>query len=380
MRILLLIFLFGCSHPLKYKHNSGSRYLASLTSDEVKVSKIEGKLKADPLFASGMDSTSLTVELYDEEGNLLTNVDPTDLTLSTSEDLEAKPFVLKQGVYKAELLPRVKSKKIFMQVDWLERVASPEIVLTTTIAPLKTELVPLHHEFFESKNMGEVTATRGSASPVTSTEGFEFENLGDNRIVDTKKHPHSQRAFSFDYLGQARQNIAFQVDDAPNENISHTMHSIFLFFPRKNLPVVEQLADTLAVTLPNGEKVTFQKDSKEIVGGVFTEGPVDVGREKTKRQYPDLRYQGKGVVLRVNARGQSPQLGEFEATPIDQEYGLRGSAEVLIMNGATGQRCRRPKADFWEPVDVSPIVFKFASDEAFHEYLLANCGFGLPKL
>lgn len=381
MRFLILLLLFSCSTqaPLKYKYSSSKRYLASLTREDIVVAKIEGEVKDQVLFASGMDSTFVIVKLYDADGNILTDVDPNDLTLSTSEDIEAKPFVMKQGVYKAQILPRVKSKSIQMRVDWQEKVMSREIVLKTTTAPLKNDLAPLNHEYFESKSVDEINVSRGSATPENKTDGFSFENLGDNKIVDHRRHPDSQRDFSFDYLEQARQNLAMQVDDAPNGTVSHGMHSIFMFFPRKNMFLVEQLSGTIDVTLPNGEKMSFQKDSKEIVDGVFTEGPVDVSADRTKRQYADLKYQGKGVVLRVNARGQSPQLGQFENVKIDMEYGLKGSAEVLIMNGATGQKCRRPKADFWEPIDVMPIEFKFPTDEEFDLYLKKNCGFGLPK-
>lgn len=342
--------------------------------------RIDGELKNEVVFASGMDSTYLIVKLYDKQGNLLTDVDPTDLVLSTSEDVEAKPFVRKQGVYKAEILPRVKSKNIRMRVEWQGRVLSPEIVLQTTIAPLKDNLLPLNHEYFQSRSSGEINVSRGSASSETTTEGFSLVNMGDNSIVDSTRFKNSQRLFNFDYLEQARQNLALEVDDAPNGTVSHTMHSIFMFFPRKQLPVVEQLTGTIDVTLSNGEKIIFQKDSKEIVAGVFTEGPVDVSGNRHKRHYPDLKYSGQGVVLRVNARGQSPQLGQYETTKIDMEFGLKGSADVLIINGATGERCRRPKSDFWEPIDVTPIEFKFATDQEFNEYLKKNCGFELPEL
>lgn len=381
MRFLALLLLFSCSTsaPLKFKYTSSKRYLASLTSEDVVVAKIEGELKQSTLFASGMDSTWLFVKLYDENGQLLTDVDPNDLTLSTSEDIEAKPFVRKQGIYKAEILPRVKSKSIRMRVDWLEKVLSPEIVLKTTIAPMKNELLPVNHEYFQSRNMDEISVSRGSATPENATDGFSFENMGDNRIVSLKNNKHVQRNFNFDYLEQARQNLSLMVDDIPNQTISHTMHSLFMFFPRKNMFVVEQLTGTINVTLPTGEKVIFQRDSKEIVDGVFREGPVDVSKDRFKRQYADLKYQGKGVILRANARGQSPQLGEYEDSAIDLEYGLKGSVDVLIINGTTGQRCRRPKIDFWEPLDVTPIEFKFPTDEAFDEYLKQNCGWGLPK-
>lgn len=379
MRLLLLLLFISCSQaPLKYKYSSSKRYLASLTREDIHVARIEGEVSTKELFASGIDSTFLIVKLFDEEGNLLTEVDPSDLTLSTSEDIDAKPFVMKQGVYKAELLPHVKSKSIRMLVDWQEKVMSKEILLRTTTAPLKDSVFPLNHEYSQSRSFGEISVSRGSAFPETATEGFSLENMGDNRIVDAARNRDSQRVFHFDYLEQARQNIALEVDDAPNGTVSHTMHSVFMFFPRKNLPMVEQLTGTIDVTLPNGEKMIFQKDSKEIVGGVFTEGPVDVSRDRHKRQYANLKYQGKGVVLRANARGQSPQLGQFENTKIDMEYGLKGSADVLIINGLTGQRCRRPKTDFWDAIDVTPIEFKFPTDAEFDLYLKKNCGFGLP--
>jgi hypothetical protein len=379
--LLLLLILLGCSTqlPLKFKYSSSQRYLASLTRDDVVVHKISGQVKNLVIFASGMDSTWLTVRLYDSEGNELIDVDPNDLTLSTSEDVKAKPFVRKQGVYKAEILPRVKSKTIRMRVDWKEKIWSEEIILRTTVAPLKNNLLPLDHEYFQSKSFGEINVSKGSASPENSTEGFSIENLGENRIVDTTKNKSAHRVFNFDYLEQARQNVGLEVDDAANDTVSHTMHSLFMFFPRKQLPVVEQLTGTVDVTLPTSEKMIFRKDSKEIVDGVFLEGPVDLSADRFKRQYADLRYKGKGVILRANARGQSPQLGQYELVQIDLEFGLRGSADVLILNGSTGQRCRRPKTDFWDNIDVSPIEFKFPTDEGFDSYLKKNCGFGLPK-
>jgi hypothetical protein len=377
MRFLLLIFLLRCSTPLKYKYSSSKRYLASLTDESIKVAKIELSLKDSVLFASGMDSTFLIVKLFDAEGALITTIDPSDLTISSSEDLEAKPFAMKQGVYKAAILPNIKSPSIQMQVDWQDKVKSDFITLKTTLAPLKGALLPLHHEYNESRSHEEVNISRGSAAPETSTEAFSFVNVGENSIV-TKSD--SSRTFSFEYPEQASQNLSMQIDDSPNDTVSHTMHSIFMFFPRKQLPLVEQLASTMEVTLPTGEKIIFQKESKEIVTGVFEEGPVDIGPDRFKRQYADLKYKGSGVVLRVNARGQSPQLGQFENVKIDMDYGIKGSSEVLIYNGATGQRCRRPKSDFWEPLDVSPIEFKFATDKEFDQYLKAKCGFSLPKL
>lgn len=376
MRLLLLLFLISCSTPLKYKYSPGQRFLASSPQEEIRVARIEASLKDPVIFASGMDATFLIVKLFDEDGNLLTNINPYDLTVSASEDVSAKPFALKQGVYKAAILPSVKSPDIRLQVEWKEAVKSNILILQTTIEPLKDEMIPLHHEYSEGRSHGELNIGRGSASPEATTEEFSLVNVGENSIVS---RPDSSRNFSFEYPELARQNLALQVDDSPNDTVSHTMHSIFMFFPRKQLPIVEQLEATIDVTLPTGEKIIFQKESKEIVTGVFEEGPVDIGPDRFKRHYADLKYKGYGIVLRVNARGQSPQLGQFENLKIDMDYGLKGSAEVLILNGTTGQRCRRPKTDFWENRDVSPIEFKFPTDKAFDDYLKAKCGFSIPK-
>lgn len=376
MRFLLFLLIIGCSTPLKYKYSDSKRDVASLQNEVPEVAKIELSLKDSVIFASGMDSTFLIAKIFDSEGNILTNIQPSELTLSSSLDIEAKPFAMKQGIYKAEILPHLRSAKIHIQVEWQDKVKSNIAVLETTISPLKDGLIPLHHEFHESRMRGELNITRGSSTPETLTEEFSFVNIGENSIVT---RPESSRTFTFEYPEQASQNLAMMIDDSPNDTVSHTMHSVFMFFPRTQLPLVEELSGIIEVTLPTGEKIVFQKESKEIVTGVLEEGPVDISPDRFKRHYANLKYKGYGVVLRVNARGQSPQLGQFENLKIDMDHGIKGSADVLIINGSTGQRCRRPKSDFWEPLDVSPIEFKFPTDKEFDQYLKAKCKFSLPK-
>ena len=366
------------SSKLRY-HYRFERLPASYMSEK-SVRKIEISLRDPVLFASGADSTFLLVKLFDEDGNPVTKILPHELMVAASEDIEVKPFSLKQGVYKAQIRPRVKSPRIQLQVDWLSRVTSPLVTLETTMSPLQDKLKPNTNQYVESNYVGELNYSRGDVVGEGLFEGFDFQNVGDNPIVNAKANPHSQRTFHFDYLEQARQNIQMTIDDAPNSTISHTMHSIFMFFPRQNLPYAIFEDEGLVVNLPNTEKMIFNPDSKEIIGGVFEEGPVDISNDRTKRRYADLKYKGKGVVLRVNARGQSPELGQFETLKIDMNDGIVGSADVLIMNGSTGQKCRRPKKDFWEPIDVNPIQFKFPTDAEFEQYLLKNCGFGIPKL
>ena len=271
--------------------------------------------------------------------------------------------------------PQVKSPDFNLRVAWKEEI-SPPIQIRTTLFPQKDKLRPIKSSFVTTVGIGRIYYSYSENFDPGLFEGFMVDNDGKNRIVSQEE---SARTFYFNYIEQARQNISLMVNDIPNSTISHTMHSHFMFFPRLILPLAKRENDKIEVTLPTGEPVTFSTDG-EIIDGVFKEGPVDVGPDRFKRQYADLKYQGEGVILRANARGQSPQLGQFENTPIDLEYGLKFSKDVLIINGKTGERCRRPKEDFWPSADLNPIEFKFPTDEAFNSYLQKNCKFEIPKL
>jgi len=356
-----LILLQACTsvRPLKYKYTSSKRYLASMTAEDVKVARIEISFRDPVMLATGMDATQMRVQLFDRSGNELLNVDPNDLTLSTNVDIEAKPFSLKQGVYKTEILPRVKSPSITMRVDWQGKILSKEAVLKMQVQPLKNELAPVINEFIVTNSLGEIDVARGSGAMENTSESFSIDNMGDNRIVNTSQNPAASRNYNFEYPEHARQNLQLMIDDAPTATYSENLHSLIMVFPRKQVWTVEQLSGTLSVTIPTGEKMIFSKNSKEIVDGVFVEGPV---RKKT---YPDLRYTGQGIFLRANGKGMSPQLDSSDS--------------VFILNGSTGQKCQRPKEDFWEQIDVAPIEFKFPTDEEFDQYLKINCGFGIPK-
>jgi hypothetical protein len=273
------------------------------------------------------------------------------------------------------LKPKVKSPSIKLFVMWKDQV-SPIIELKTTLTPLTDKMLPLKTVSNTINWVSGLYYLRQDLLPEGQFEAFTVENKGKNTIVSANE---SSREFEFFFDEQARQNISLMISDAPNGTVSHTMHSHFMFFPRKYLPYAELNKKQVTVTLPTGEQIVFS-ETGEIIDGVFEEGPVDVGPDRFKRTYADLKYHGKGILLRANARGQMPQQGQFEAAKIDMEFGLKNSADVLIINGATGQRCRRPKTDFWPAEDVSPILFKFPSDQEFDTYLKAKCNFGIPNM
>lgn len=370
--LFILLFLTACTHRSSFKRD---RHPSSLT-----IAKIDVSFAHPKVFANGIDSTYIVVKLLDEEGELISSILPHELIIDVSEELEIKPLSLKQKIYKAEIKPRIKSPSIKMQVSWLGRLSSPIVTLETTMGPIKDEM-EIKEEDVGNTTIGDIEYDLGEQKVF----GFHFSNIGRNKIVDVPPNPDRRlqaeiyRHFITGYPDQARQNIDFIVRDHPNRFATETMESYFMFFPRTTLPhiIYNEEGTEFDMALATGEYVRFNSESNMIVGGVMEEGPLDRSGTRFTRHYADIKYKGSGVMIRVNARATSPQTGNMETTKIDMEYGITGSVEALVLDGKSGKRCRRPKSDFWEQKDVSPILFKFPSDEALDAHLKAKCGFGL---
>jgi hypothetical protein len=358
MHLLLLILLVSCSH-----HRPVDRQLSSYGDSSLKAQRLETYLKDELIFASGVDSTVLFVKVFDAEGALSTSINPAELSIISSDDIEAKPFTIKQGVYQATLLPRVKSKNLRLSVESADHVISNTVVLHTTNKPLKNELAPVFHDQLESHSIGEVNVLRGNFSREGFSEGFSFVNVGVNRIVPNDTN---SRTFTLEYPEQARQNLALIVEDQLAAE-TEGMISLWMFFPRKNLPYVEQLSGIIELTIPTGEKVIFQKDSKEIVAGVLEEWPIKINKNGSFK-FPMLKYKGRGVYLRADGQGENPQVNSDE-NPV-----------VTIVHAPSGKLCQRPKEDFWESINANLMEFKFADDDSFNLYIQQHCGFSLPEL
>ena len=144
-----------------------------------------------------------------------------------------------------------------------------------------------------------------------------------------------------------------------------------MFFPRKLLPAIVNFGERNIVTLPTGEEIEFNAVTHEIAGGVFIEAPVDLNPDGRARKFPAISYTGRGVIVRADARGTDPRL----------------SPTALILNNAAPQdcalgspcaQCQVPSRELWE--QSGAVRFKFATDQEFHQFLLARCAFGLPAL
>ena len=333
------------------------------------------QLERPLVFANGADLVELSIQIKNAQGTPVA-IDPKLIRLIFDSDVSLGKPKIQGNTYTIAIMPSARSQDIQVAAIWKNQ-ASPIKTIKTFLSPQAVKLNRTGSSFSNMSFVSGLSYTRGDHWPDGQYEGFTVENRGKNRIVNAQD---SMRSYDFSAEENASQNISLLTTDSPNGTISHSMHSHFMFFPRTYLPIAEvDESDNVRVTLPTGEEMHFNKDG-EVTGGVFSEGPVDISPDRFKRYYTDMKYSGKGILLRANARGQMPQQGQFEATKIDMEYGIKYSSDVLIINGTTGQRCRRPKADFWPSGDISPIPFKFPSDKEFDTYLKAKCGFGIPDL
>jgi hypothetical protein len=207
--------------------------------------------------------------------------------------------------------------------------------------------------------------------------GFEFSNRGGNRILpsryDIGKNLLFTRDFQFRFDDRARQDIHLVVTDwAPSADrqfrLSELMNTIMHFFPRNYLPAITSLDGRYVVTLPTGEQIQFDASTREIIGGVFSEAPVDLTPDRAARKFPAVSYSGKGVVIRVNARGADPRLG----TTATITTGSPGDCP----KGKKCDQCQVPSRELWS--QSGAVRFKFSTDAEFDQYLRLRCGFGLP--
>jgi hypothetical protein len=209
--------------------------------------------------------------------------------------------------------------------------------------------------------------------------GFEFSNYGGNRILpprrDAAKNQFFTRDFQFRFDERARQDIHLLVADwVPSRDrqfrLSELMNSLMHFFPRNYLPAIVNFNNRNLVTLPTGEEVEFDSKTHEILDGVFSEAPVDLNPDRVARKFPGIDYHGKGIMVRVNARGTDPRIGTTATI-------TTGTPPQDCEKGIDCNRCQVPSRELWD--QTGAVRFKFSTDQDFDRFLAARCGFGIPK-
>lgn len=207
-------------------------------------------------------------------------------------------------------------------------------------------------------------------------EGFKLVNNGPNNIVKTNEY-YINREMSFEFEDHARSDLKLVVSDSPDDTTSHSTYSIMMFFPRSVMPAVKRIGDELEVTLPNKEIVRYNAKTKEVIGGVFTEGPMKQDPKNKNKAVPaNIKYTGDGVMIRADKSGDLP-YGDTETN---------SGAKVPSSSTATVSKkgfkdCKIPAKDIWyTDYNKGSNVFikpELASDAGLDAFIKTKCGFSL---
>ncbi|MES2528533.1 MAG: hypothetical protein V4598_15725 [Bdellovibrionota bacterium] len=143
---------------------------------------------------------------------------------------------------------------------------------------------------------------------------------------------------------------------------SHNVKSYMFIIPRVTVPSVRVEGENIITTLPTGETVTMNKNSRAIVSGALTEGPPDLSTDRFQRKPPNIHYSGTGISIRLNHRFEHPLTSSETATVkqggrscnvprtalFDAEGKMKTTTDaalVAILNSS----CRTPGAPFRIP-------------------------------
>jgi len=297
--------------------------------------------------------------------------------------------------------PRTESPQELKEAELTRKETTPaddpEKAPETSVEPVSKErlpesvLAPPEKERASAEvNYNTVLLTRASETPADSpwqyrvnrhndVVGFEFSNRGGNRILpkryDIEKNLLFTRDFEFNFPDRARQDIHVSISDwaASRDGqfrLSELMNSVMYFFPRTYVPAIRKGGERVVVTLPTGEEIEFDSKTNEIVGGVFSEEPVDLNPDKHARKFPGINYIGKGVLVRAKSRGTDPRLGTVATI-------TAGSLDSDCANESSCDQCQVSSKELWE--QSGAVRFKFSNDMEFEQYLLSRCGFGFRK-
>lgn len=212
--------------------------------------------------------------------------------------------------------------------------------------------------------------------------GFSLVNDGSSRVNPRGlKVAGAQRMYIFAFPDRARENIYLTINDDVNLSGRFSYDNMYremLFFPRIELPTVEKVNDgaLLKVTLPTGEPVLFDAKTKEIVGGVLREEPIDFNRNRFARHNPGIRYEGQHMVITVAQRGEAPRRARV--------WGQTKYAEVYYP-AKYAKACRisprllfdqRPKKGDTDP----KLTMLHATDASLFRTIEKQCGWNLTEL
>ncbi len=201
-------------------------------------------------------------------------------------------------------------------------------------------------------------------------EGQDHEFTLSNRGSPTINPVGGQvrREYTFSAPQSARQDSGLLVyewgtTEAAAADSAWSMMTEIVFFPRKNLPAIrDNEAGAYELTLQTGEKVLFDKMTKEILGGVLQEtAPIDMNANRQIRKFAALKYTGKGVMVRSDQRGESPRSSI-----------VWGQKKVVTIYWGD-KICKVSPADIWQQSNGEGGSGLYANDADFYKVLKQKC-------
>jgi len=184
--------------------------------------------------------------------------------------------------------------------------------------------------------------------------GFKLNNVGPNSIAGNPIDPNEKVEREWRFVSNdnsRRETYIWITDDAGSGYLSQLMESIMVIIPRKMKPAIEEKGNDLHVTLTTGEKVIYDKKTKQIKAGALKEGKVDLTPDRFKRKPAAVSYTGSGISIRVDVRGSDPRL--------------KGNA-VITQNGKS---CQVKATDLWNQEN-----FRYDDDRKLVDFLNRKCG------
>lgn len=210
--------------------------------------------------------------------------------------------------------------------------------------------------------------------------GFALSNDTENAI-NPRSAPHgSSRDYRFEMEERSKQNLHLSITE--NSGLTSRMSHDFLettivFVPRKVVPYMKSDEQNgicvRKVALPTDEIVIFDAITKEIIGGVLKESPMDMTESRHHREFAGLEYTGRGIMIRADRRSGTPE----------HEYNVSYNVNERIKEATLtrkGKTCHVPKKLIWKNTEDPDknAYFIYETDQEFLDKVVNPvCGWNL---